>query len=44
MTNNGFFPEKTCPFPDNVEKYGTEDRQTGHRQYNTAHAHCMLDN
>jgi len=27
MTNNVFFSRKSCPFSDNVEKYGT-DRQT----------------
>jgi len=38
-----FFSPKNAPFCENMNK--TWNRRTDRRwQYNTAHAHCMLDN
>jgi hypothetical protein len=40
---SNFFSRKPCRLWDNVEKIWSN--RTGHRwQYNTAHAHCALDN
>ena len=40
MSNNYFFPQKSCRLWDNVEKYCTAGQATGDSM---AHAHCMLD-
>jgi len=37
---NNLFSRKSCPFWDNVEKYGSAGQTTTD---NTAHAYCMMD-